>query len=132
MTTLLTCKELLTDTEFLALCEHWKKDNRAPLVLPDWLREKGLWEQAYVAEWAVTTPDRPIWSHAHKSPLTGGPTPLDYEAGIWWWMVTGEEAYADQLKVKDPVARELLAGDNYRTFPEAIVMLLDYYKPEEI
>lgn len=130
MTETVTCAaDLLTHPEFQALCRCWERDYRAPLCLPDWLREQGLEKQALVAEWAVTFPDRQHW---HQCSRGCGPTPLHWSTQGWRWICSLGSTmgnYADNINSTDnQKARRL--NDGCDAFADAIAGLLDHYEPE--
>jgi hypothetical protein len=131
--------DLLTDSTFLALCASWQRDRRAPLCLPDFLREWGLDRQAETAEWAVQAPDRLYYVTMGE---IDGTLPPNTHCGIcpefntrtqkWGWYYSLSRCYeSNDLKLRP--------NDDWRrrgwrllpTFALAIVELLDNYEPPQ-
>lgn len=73
---------LLTDPEYKAQCHYWQDKKRCPLILPDWLRERGLETEADVAQWAVDCPNRRL---EPEGPVRYGPTPYK-TSGVCSWV----------------------------------------------
>lgn len=103
--------------------------------MPDWLRDKGLWTEALTAEWAVSEPERPVFSYDgfKRTPTASiGPTPR-YRSNCkcWSWYV---RYYGDIYDADDLIREQCLCADRVttetETFAEAITLLLDYYRPE--
>lgn len=132
----MTVADLLTDPTFLALCGYWRENYRAPLVLPDFLREQGLWEEALRAEWAVEFRDR----RDYETQQPKGPTPRHFQSreGMrWvWYTSMGRALWADDWPPgttpedwdphhgwQDPLICD--------TFPEAVVAFLTHFRVPE-
>lgn len=45
----MTGADLLSDPDFLAFCQHWQDEGRAPFWAADWFEERGL--DAYAVAW---------------------------------------------------------------------------------
>jgi hypothetical protein len=128
--------DLLTDSTFLALCASWQRDRRAPLCLPDFLREWGLDRQAETAEWAVKEPDRPDYIGVNGE---GGikPTFRNINSSYCWYYTDyarkvdqGYRVETDDLEsVRHRLNKE--GWCYYETFAEAVVDLLDNYEPPQ-
>ena len=57
--------------EFLAFCGHWEAGGICPLVLADWLRDRGLDSYADAAAWAVKAGVAP-----HRARFSTAPDPV--------------------------------------------------------
>lgn len=125
----LTVEELVADEVFVALCNTWQAERHCPLVMPDYLRDRGCDRAAMVATWAVNHTTTSL-ERLRPSSLTGGfffcreYSKYDYENGLRdtdtlpWHKRKDSESYtlllfhhciADFLLNADPVALFTLA-----------------------
>lgn len=133
----MTAAELLAHPEFLAFCSLWEQDRRCPLVLGDWLRDRGLDGHGAGADWAATYRDRRQYDGFGRA--TGrrcGPCPWSTTAlREWAWFAP--LGFPDAARIPAAVlAAAVKLGDMpdfvdgysdavyYRTFPAAVAGFL--------
>ncbi len=77
----MTTIELLSDPDFLTLCQHWQDEGRAPFWAADWFEGRGL--DAYAVAWR--------WAAEEKRPQDriragkGWFMPDTIEPSKWFW-----------------------------------------------
>jgi hypothetical protein len=125
-----TAAELLTHPDFLAFCACWERDRRIPIGMPDWLREQGADEQAKVADWCLNEPNRTDTNDYEIRRRKSGPSPTYDKHDCWGWFFRSDGLFeCDDLLLEGPLEASNIRWERRKTFPEAIVYLLDNYKP---
>jgi hypothetical protein len=121
--------DLLGDSNFIGMCDHWLTNRRCPLEMVDLMLDWGLEEQSRCALWAATYADRPFYYYGRLWEKCG-PYPHK-DSGCWRWFSWSKEHLSTDSDELWGVINSEINGKRHATFPEAVAALLDHFRGYE-